>query len=341
MFSIATGGFEDRLLRMSKPGKPMQAPPDAGAARLRNRTAKVHNRTMFDWNDLKYLLAVARHHSTTAAGKALGLSQSTVHRRLAELERRLGCQLVTRQTTGYRLTEFGEQLLPYAERIDAAVTDFERQVTGAAGDVSGVVRVTCPEPIVFRITQSKLIERFHARYPKLRVEFVTSDRYLDLTKGEADVAFRSGDTDDELVGRKIADSIWAVYASRAYVDRYGKPELVEDLSHHPLVGFDEALSNHRTTKWLKQVAPDAKIAARNNSVLGLVYAVKSGIGVGPLPTALGDAEPDLVRVLGPIPELARSWRLLTHPDLRRTPRISAFFDFIIEERESLKSILTG
>ena len=83
------------------------------------------------------------------------------------------------------------------------------------------------------------------------------------------------------------------------------------------------------------------MAARNNSVLGLVYAVKSGVGLGPLPTALGDAEPDLVRVLGPIPELARSWRLLTHPDLRRTPRISAFFDFIIEERESLKSILTG
>jgi DNA-binding transcriptional LysR family regulator len=303
--------------------------------------AEVHNRAMFDWNDLKYLLAVSRHRSTTAAGKALGLSQSTVHRRLAELERRLGRQLVTRHTTGYRLTEFGEQLLPYAERIDAAVTDFERQVTGAAGDVSGVIRVTCPEPIVYRMTQSKLIERFHARYPKLRVEFVTSDRYLDLTKGEADVAFRSGDTDDELVGRKIADSFWAVYASRAYIDRYGKPERVEDLSRHLLVGFDETLSNHRAAKWLKQVAPDAKMAALNNSVLGLVYAVKSGIGVGALPTALGDGEPDLVRVLGPISELSRSWRLLTHADLRRTPRISAFFDFIMEERESLKSVLTG
>ncbi len=296
---------------------------------------------MFDWNDLKYLLAVARHHSTIAAGKALGLSQSTVHRRLAELERRLGRQLVTRHTTGYRLSEFGEQLLPFAERIDDAVTDLERQVTGAARKVSGVIRVTCPEPIVYRMTQSKLIDRFHARHPKLRVEFVTSDRYLDLTKGEADVAFRSGDTDDELVGRKIADSIWAVYASKTYIEQHGKPERVEDLSRHLLVGFDETLSKHRTAVWLRDVAPDAKMAARNNSVLGLVYAVKSGIGLGPLPTALGDAEPDLVRVLGPIPELARSWRLLTHPDLRRTPRISAFFDFIIDERDALKSILTG
>jgi len=66
--------------------------------------------------------------------------------------------------------------------------------------------------------------------------------------------------------------------------------------------------------------------------------VKSGVGVGPLPTAIADADSDLVRVLGPIPELGRSWRLLTHPDLRRIPRISAFFDFVVEERESLKSI---
>lgn len=79
----------------------------------------------------------------------------------------------------------------------------------------------------------------------------------------------------------------------------------------------------------------------HNSVLGLVYAVKSGIGLGPLPTPIADDQEDLVRVLGPIPELARSWRLLTHPDLRRTPRVSAFFDFIAEERAALKAIFTG
>lgn len=296
---------------------------------------------MFDWNDLKYFLAVARHHSTIAAGKALGLSQSTVHRRLSELERRTGQKLVSRHPAGYRLTEFGEGLLPYAERVEAAVTDFERRVTDTVCDLTGVIRVTCPEPIVYRMTRSTLIDRFHARHPQLRVEFVTSDRYLDLSKGEVDVAFRSGDTDDELVGRKIADSIWAVYASRGYIKRHGQPKRVDDLSRHLLVGFDETLSKHRAATWLREVAPDARMAARNNSVLGLVYAVKSGVGLGPLPTALGDAEPDLVRVLGPILELSRSWRLLTHPDLRRTPRISAFFDFIIEERESLKSILTG
>lgn len=294
---------------------------------------------MFDWNDLKYFLALARHGSTNAAGKALRLSQSTVHRRLAELEKRIGRKLVTRTSAGYRLTNLGKELRPYAERIEATVGDFERHVTDVGRDRSGVIRMTCPEPIMHRLMP--LIERFHARYPKLRVEFVMSDRYLDLAKGEADVAFRSGDTDDELVGRKIADSIWAVYANRGYIERHGKPEHVEDLSRHPLICLDESMSNHRVAKWLKDVAPDAKIAARNNSVLGLMYAVKSGVGIGPLPTAIADAEPELVRVLGPIPELARSWRLLTHPDLRHTPRISAFFDFIIEARDDLKSILTG
>ena len=302
--------------------------------------AKVHNAGMFDWNDLKYLLAVARHQSTTAAGKALRVSQSTVHRRLAELERQIGRKLVSRHSTGYRLTEFGESLLPIAMQVESSIHDLERRVTGATRDVSGLLRVTCPEPIVYKLMQSGFIDRFHARYPRLRIELVTSDRYLDLAKGDADVALRSGDTDDDLVGRKIADSVWAVYASRGYVERHGKPHSAEDLGNHLLVGFDETTANHRVSKWLNQVAPHAKIVARNNSVLGLLYAVKAGVGIGALPTAIADGEPELERVLD-TPQLTRSWRVLSHTDLRRTPRVAAFFDFVMEERETLKPILTG
>ena len=83
------------------------------------------------------------------------------------------------------------------------------------------------------------------------------------------------------------------------------------------------------------------MAARSSSVLGLIYSVKAGLGVGPLPVPLGDAEPDLVRVLEPVAELSRIWRLLTTRELRRTPRVSAFFDFIIEEIETLRPIITG
>jgi DNA-binding transcriptional LysR family regulator len=186
-----------------------------------------------------------------------------------------------------------------------------------------------------------VMERFHAEHPGLRVEFVISDRYLDLAKGEADVAFRSGDTDDELVGRKIADSIWAIYASTGYLDRHGRPSGLADLSQHALVAFEESMSGHRVSKWLAQVASPGRVAGRSNSVLGLMSAVKCGIGIGPLPTAIAEDQPDLVRVFGPIPELTRSWRLLAHPDLRRTPRVAAFFDFVLREKMALKSILTG
>jgi DNA-binding transcriptional LysR family regulator len=296
---------------------------------------------MIDWDDIQYFLAVARHGSTLAAGRALNVNQSTVHRRLTELERRTGCRLVERHPTGYRLTDLGHEMVTHADRIEQSVQLFEQRLVEFKRDVVGIVRVTCPEPLVYLLTQSSLLDRFHTRYPGLRVQFVMSDKYLDLAKGDADVALRSGDTDDnELVGRKVADSIWAVHASRGYVEAHGKPERIEDLERHPLVGFDETMTNHRTAKWLREVAPNARVVARNNSVLGMLYAVKSGVGVGPLPAVLGDADEALVRVLGPIPELARIWRVLAHPNLRHTPRVSAFFDFITGETETLRSILT-
>ncbi len=297
---------------------------------------------MFDWNDLKYFLAVARHGSTLAAGRALEVDQTTVQRRVAELERRIGQALVKRQPTGYRLTEFGVAMLAHAERVEQAVRGFEQQVDAARDTAMGVVRVTCPEPIVLRLKQSALIERFHARYPGLRVEFVMSDRYLDLMKGEADIALRSGDTDDgELVGRKLGDSLWAVYGSQRYVEQHGRPQQIEDLARHALIGFDDSLSNHRAAVWLRRVAPQGQIVARNNSVLGLVYSAKAGMGLAALPIPIGDAEPELVRILGPIAELTRIWRVLAAPDLRHTPRVSAFFDFIVEEIEGLRPIITG
>ncbi len=91
---------------------------------LQNGAAMAHTPQDFDWDDLKHLLAVARHGSTLAAGRALGLDQSTVQRRLTELERRFGQPLVQRQPSGYRLTEFGLTLLPHAEQVEQAIAAF-------------------------------------------------------------------------------------------------------------------------------------------------------------------------------------------------------------------------
>ncbi|MBI3369932.1 MAG: LysR family transcriptional regulator [Burkholderiales bacterium] len=297
---------------------------------------------MFDWNDLKYFLALARHGSTLAAGRALQVDASTVQRRLAELERRIGQSLAKRHANGYRLTEFGQAMLGPAQQVEQAVLAFEQGLAAAQRAVAGVVRVTCPGPLVYRLQQSDLLARFQARHPGLQVEFVVSDSYVDLAQGDADIALRSGDTDDgELIGRKIGDSLWAVYGHRDHLARHGTPQRIEDLADHALISFDDSMAEHRVVRWLARVAPRARIVARNNSVLGLLYSAKAGVGLAPLPTALGDSEPELVRVLGPIDELARAWRVLAHPLQRHTPRVAALFDFLVDEVEALRPILTG
>jgi DNA-binding transcriptional LysR family regulator len=297
---------------------------------------------MFQWDDLKPFLAVARHGSTTAAARALHVDQSTVQRRLAALERRIGQPLVERHPTGYRLTAYGEELRPLAEAVEQQVQRLEQRIVQTARELNGVIRLTCPEPIVQRITRSPLLERLQAVHPRLRIEFVISDRYVDLAKGEADVALRSGDTvDAQLVGRKVADSLWAVYASRDYAARRGRPQSLAEAVGHPWAGLDAAMGQHRLTLWQRQALPEAAVVATSSSVLGLVQSVKAGIGIGALPTALGDGDADLVRLFGPVAELTRSWRILTTPALRRTPRVDAFFRFVASEGATLRPILSG
>lgn len=297
---------------------------------------------MFDWSDIRYFIAVARGGSTLAAAKALRISQSTVHRRLEALERQLGQQLVVRHPTGYRLTELGEELRSYAERVEQSVTDFERRAAAWGKDVRGTVKVTCPDEVSSRLLMSGLIDRFSERYPALRVEFVMSDRNLDLAKGQADIAIRGvAPTDEALIGRKIADSAWAVYASKTYVQRCGTIKRLEDIGHHPIVLFDGRMHDHRSAQWLRSIAPNARIAARVNNLAAMLLATKSGVGLAALPVIVGEKDDALVRVLGPVQDIATPFYLLMHEDMKRTPRVRILFDFLIEELPHLQQLLSG
>jgi DNA-binding transcriptional LysR family regulator len=295
---------------------------------------------MFDWNDLKYFLAVVRHGSTIAAAKALNVNQSTVHRRLDELEKRLGYQLVVRQPTGYKLTELGQDMVTYAEGVEEKVQSFERRLAASDASLTGSVRVTCPEAIGARLLHSPLIEKFSERYPDLRVEFIISDKLLDLTKGEADIAIRAtAPYDEALFGRKIAETPWAIYASASYIERAGKITDVAEIARHSVALYD--IEQHVTKAWLQSVAPEARVVARCNSMTALRSAAKSGVGLAALPMTVGDGDPDLVRVLGPIPGLTTDFYLLMHSDMTSTPRVRALFDFFIEKLNIVRPILAG
>jgi DNA-binding transcriptional LysR family regulator len=297
---------------------------------------------MLDWNDLRYFLAVARNGSTLAAAKALGVNQSTVQRRLAVLDEALGQPLATRHPSGYQLTEFGRGLLPYARSVEDAVLALDIAGRGLGEEPAGAIRFTCPEPVLARLVATGIFERFAHAHPRLSLDLLSVDRYLDLWRDEADVALRSGDPEDiRLVGRKVADSLWAIYAARDYLGRHGRPSSLADLAHHEFVVFDGAMSNHRANTWLAATLPDARIAARNSSVLGVLAAARAGVGIAALPTTLAASDEALEEVLPPIPALSRGWYLLTRPDLRSQPRIAAFYNFMISELPALRTALQG
>jgi DNA-binding transcriptional LysR family regulator len=296
---------------------------------------------MFDWNDLRYFLAVARGGSTLAAAKALGLSQSTVHRRLAALEERLGRRLFKRRPTGHRLTMVGEEVLPFAEGVEASVTNFERHFVSSDPSRGGRIRVSCPASAAHRLMAARLFDKFHARYPALRAEFVMTEEFFDLAQGEVELAIWQGAPQDRaLIARRIADVPWGVFASRAYVERHSQPPRPEDIVDHAIVEFDGPMKGHAAALWMRSVAPGAIIAARGNSVSEIMMAVKSGIGLAPLPIPYATRENDLVMVLDSRPELTFPFYVVIHRDMQRVRRVRAFLDFLAAESKTVRQALT-
>jgi DNA-binding transcriptional LysR family regulator len=292
------------------------------------------------WDDLRHFLAFARAGSMQSAAIALGVNQSTVQRRIAELEARVGHRLVERHLGSYRMTELGEQLLPAAEEVAAAVAAFERLIAASDKAPTGILRLTCGSGVADILQRTPLIDAFHARYPGLRVELVTSDRFLDLSKGEADVAIRLGEPSNEaLVGRKIADASWAVYAGHAYVERHGRPRDVDDLNRHTIVGCDGPIKDYPGARRLRTLAPHATITTRSDHWQGVLLALKAGAGLVAMPHWQGDREREIVRVIDDI-GLTLPFYLLMHRDMQHAPRVRAFADFVASEIKSFRALFS-
>ena len=295
---------------------------------------------MFDWNDLRHFLAVARCGSMGAAARSIGVDQSTVQRRVAALEKSIARPLVERRPGGYGLTAQGELLLADAERVEAAVNAMQRRITALDGSGQGYVRVASLVTVGQRIISSGFIQRFHDVHPGITVEMLMGQRVVDLAKGEADVAIRGGGAEsDALVGMKIVDLPWGIYASREFVARHGKPCSAGDLGRFDVIELTDELERVPAARWMQLHAGGAPVAARCGNVPSAVLAVKAGAGIAALPSVHADRDDELVCVLGPLPELAYPMYLFVHKDLRRAPRISAFFEFC--QRELKPVLLTG
>jgi DNA-binding transcriptional LysR family regulator len=307
----------------------------AGAEILSNHGTNM--RGTLNWNDLRYFLAIARDGSAGAAAKFLGVDQTTVQRRLLALETRLGCVLVQRHATGYQLTAHGQDLLSGVANVELAVEAVRRHAEGLADESVGSIRVTCLVTIGQRIVRSGLLDIFHARHPGMRVELLMEQRVLDLSKGEADMAIRGGAPGQgALVGRKIGETPWGIFASRAFVERYGRPASPDDIERFKVIDLVDELEGLPAVRWMREHASQSSVAARCANIPSVHLALKSGAGLAPLPTVHAAADPDLVDLFGALPELNYPVFLVAHRGVRQRPRVRAFFEFCVRE---LKPVL--
>jgi DNA-binding transcriptional LysR family regulator len=294
---------------------------------------------MLDWNDLRYFLAIARSGSLGTAAVALHVNPSTVQRRLRALEGALDCSLAERQPEGYRLTPHGEQLLAYAEQVENSVCAFQRQSEMLGKRVTGPVKLTSHVTVGQRIIKSGFLDRFHASHPGIKLELILDQRALNLSRGEADIAVRGGRLGDDaaLVGRKIAEVPWGIYASGSFVERHGRPKTPADINSYSVIEMVDEIEALPAARWMKTNAPKAPVAARCSNIPSVHLAIKSGAGIAPLPAVYAAEDKALVCVLGPVPELNYPLFLLARRDLRRTPPVRAVFEFCVRE---LRPVLT-
>jgi DNA-binding transcriptional LysR family regulator len=216
-----------------------------------------------DWDDLRYLLAVARGAGLAGAARSLGVNPSTVFRRLNALEAGLGVRLFERRPTGYRTTEAGGDLAAAAERVEAEILALDRRLAGQDARLSGSLRVTAPDDIAETLLMAP-IARFLAAYPEIRLEVVIDNRMLSLTRREADVAVRPTlEPPETLIGRKVARLASAVYVAEGAAPA-GRAARADDLDERPWIAWDEGVGPAAVARWMARRAPRAPVVYRSN-----------------------------------------------------------------------------
>ena len=296
-------------------------------------------KTSFDWDDLRYVLAVSRGGSLSAAARRLGVNHSTVFRRLNGLEARLDVRLFDRLAEGYRLTAAGSDLAASAERVEAEMLALDHRLAGDDSGLRGSLRLTAPDDLAEAVVLP-LVTRFMANYPEIALEVVIENRMLSLTRREADVALRPTlDPPETLVGRRVSGLAWAVYGAAAI--NPAKVDGIVSLTDRRWIGWDEGTGSPLLTRLMARQLPARAIVYRSNSLLNQLAACRRGIGLALLPCFLGDPDPQLDRVVPPDPAWDGALWLLTHPDLRHTARVRALLDFLFEELRPARGLFEG
>jgi DNA-binding transcriptional LysR family regulator len=260
-----------------------------------------------------------------AAGRRLGIDETTVARRVARLSREMGAPLLERTASGLALTPAGEAVRDAAEQMESAALSAGRRASGADLQLSGRVRVTAPEMLGARFVLPAMLA-VQSRHPAISFELISTIARLDVTRREADLAIRTVRPGDPgLVAQKLGRMTMAPYVRKRRRGQLRAVAYVEGI-HLPLRAIEDRL-------------PRGDIALRTNSIATVLEAVRLGWGAGDLPRFVGDELRDLERAFPrEKPESIDVW-LVVHRDLQRAARVRALMDELVRAFRGSAAVL--
>ncbi|WP_244427843.1 LysR family transcriptional regulator [Sinorhizobium fredii] len=291
-----------------------------------------------DWNDLKFFLAVANAGSLTAASSQLGVSPSTVSRRIEALEAGLKVKLFRPHRDGYNLTPAGRELLPSAE-AEAQMRVFERTAREKGGNhLTGPVRLDVPELLGQEVLLPGLAG-FLQSHPDIRIEMHSSVHPLRLVTEQTDIVLRLVRPErGNYRQRKLGHVAFGIYAAPGYAARQGTPASPADLYRHRVIGWTEDLRYLVMANWLEALCPGLQPALRLSSLGAQMAAVKHGLGLAELPSFA--AEPaGLVSLLPEAPRLIPELWMLVHEQAAALPRVRHVKDALTTVLSPFKHVL--
>jgi DNA-binding transcriptional LysR family regulator len=273
------------------------------------------------WDDVRYFLELARCGSLSAAARALAVEHSTVARRVAALEGRIGVRLFDRLPRSWSLTREGEDLLPHARRIEEEAHAFSRATLGVAA-LTGTVRLSAPPVFASHVLVPRLAE-WRRRWPGIVLDIVGEAREADLYRREADLALRlSRPSAGGLAARPLASIGYGLYAAKPWLKR--PPQQWEFL------GYGDSLRDTPQQQWLAKLAGARSFALYANDLAALHQACRAGLGLAVLPHFLARDDKALRPLPGHDCPVSRGIWLVLHPDVRRSPRVKAVAEGVTE-----------
>jgi len=289
-----------------------------------------------DWDDLRFFLAIARARSLTAAGKALGVSQPTVSRRLDSLEARLNVRLFDRTRQGYELTAVGMDLFETVQHVEEDLAEADRKIYGKDQEARGGLRVTCTEYLLNGYL-APFLWQFLREHPGIELSVICTQAPLSLSRSDADLAIRFTQRPPEtLAGRRLAAVAYGIYVAKG---PQGAHFTIDNRRNWEWVGIHDDTYNRMLFGTL---SPGARLKHRVDSMAAMQSMVRAGLAVTLLPCYIADRDPALRR-LDPQPLLDSKFDLwlLYHPDVRRVYRVRLFADFIIDLVKTDRDLFEG